>query len=136
MHLGSWRQRILIILGLLLVVVPVIGLPILIKNILVIVVWLVLITLMLTTTDHEQVVDSKQAEVVEKIEEAPLPSVYHEQVPEFYVEPEVPQKFSRSLLADKPMTDLVPSPLKTKTVRRRVTKTTKLKPIEDHVRSV
>lgn len=132
MHLGSWRQRILIILGLLLVIVPVIGLPILIKNILVAAAGLFLITLILTTSDHEQVVVDQQVEVVEKTVEAPLPSVYHEQVPEFYIEPEVPQKFSRSLLAEKPHTDLVPSPLKTKTVRRRTTKTTKVKQIEDH----
>lgn len=121
MHFGSWRQRILIILGLLLVVVPIIGLPILIKNIFVVAVGLLLITLILTAGEHDK-----------KEEESPLPSVYHEQVPEFYVEPQVPQKFSRNLLADKPITELVPSPLKTKTVRRRTTKTTKVKPIEDH----
>lgn len=122
MHLGSWRQRILITLGLLLVIVPVIGLPILIKNILVVAAGLFLITLILTASDSKQ----------EKADEAPLPSVYRERVPEFYVEPAVPQKFSRSLLAEKPHTDLVPSPLKTKTVRHRTTKTTKVKPIEDH----
>ena len=129
MHLGSRRQRILLALGLLLVIVPIIGLPIFVKNILIILGGLFLVGFVLIAVDQHQ--EKAEDRLSEKKEES-LPSVYHEQVPEFYVEPEVPQKFSHSLLADKPTTELVPSPLKTKTVRRRVVKNTKLKPIEDH----
>lgn len=118
MHLGSWQQRILIALGLLLVVVPIIGLPILVKNILVVVAGFLLVTLILITSDNGQAKQIKTddlIDVAEKKEEVALPSVYHEQVPEFYTK-----------------NDLVLSPIKPKVVRRRVSKNTKLKPIEDH----
>ncbi len=116
--------------------VPIVGLPILIKNILVVVGGLLLITIILTTNES-LVVEVPQAEKSKSpddgLESEILPTVHVEQVPEFYIEPKVPQKFSRSLLADKPKSDLVPSPLKPKTVRRRTTKATKVKQIEDHV---
>ena len=77
---------------------------------------------MLITSDSAQTKTDNQTEVVEKKEEeVSLPSVYHEQVPEFYTK-----------------NDLVLSPLRdtqgrqSKTPRRRVVKNTKLKPIEDH----
>lgn len=60
MHLGLWQQRILIIVGLLLVVIPVIGLPVLFKNVFVVIAGLFLTVVILAGDNYRKPETSEQ----------------------------------------------------------------------------
>lgn len=124
MHFSLWQQRILMAVGLLLVVVPVIGLPIIIKNIFFVLAGLTVMTLLIRA---ESPAKSSLSPT-----EALTPSAYQPVLKKADPEPSFLKKDVHYLPTEKTIDALVPSPIKTTTVRRRRIKVANTDLASDH----
>ena len=128
MYFRLWQQRLLTALGVLLIVVPVIGIPVVVKTFFFVIAGLALLALLIAAEDGVVAGDATATQQIETVTHDPIPQHLHE-------EPVVAKKFSDHFPVQNPISDLVPSPIKTTTVRRRRTKIASTPPIEDHVES-